>query len=725
MKSRERKQRDVSLKDYLKLVLAAQFLLWAAIIFGTTVLRQVIGLLYLTFVPGLIILKTLRLETKRLDTVLFSAGLSIAFLMFIGLVMSAVFPLLGVTEPLRLVPLVVVTSVVTLTLVFFGCRKDWTTHDHIFFRWSESRGVILRSMFLLILPIMAIVGTLRNDTLLLLLMLIAIAVLYALSVSTKVVPPKVYVMMIFAVSTALLFHIALLSGSFIGWDVHFENYVFRVTEIKGYWSPPFVGVDNIIARFESVLSITILPAIYSPILNLEGEAVFKILYPLIYCLVPIVLYRVYETQMNKLAALLSVLFFISSPTSFYGPEPLSLARQMIGELFLVLSLLVLVENKIAIQKRRILFWIFGAALVVSHYALSYFYIFLLVFAFVVMRKWRSRELLSATMILLLFATTFSWYIYVSEAPLIKLSNDVQRMFQNFFTDLLRIESRSPVLTPLTSQPTSLVSLVHRLVFYAENSFIIIGIAVLVFRRKKSEFNPVYRRMSIGSMIILLMCLGIPYLAASFQLTRFYAITMVFLAPFFVVGGETVFNLAKKMMALAAGTSQKLRTPSFRNIALQAVSIVLIASFLFNVGVIDHLTLNYPESLPLDKDRRKMSADVNMRLTLYDIFVPDEDIGSATWFSSYTTNTSLIYADETSRFHVLASYGLIDLERSYPLLSYPPANIISYAYLSSANAIEGPNLSLTPFNVSGFASILGTTNKIYSNGGSDIYCSISP
>jgi uncharacterized membrane protein len=711
------------LRDYLKLVLAAHLLLYLALGFDIPLLRQVIAFAYLTFVPGLVILKALKLKTKKLDTALFSAGLSIAFLMFIGLVMSAVFPLLGIPEPLSLIPLVIAISMITLLLAVVSCRRDWTSRDSLFLDWPRSKETILRSGFLLVLPIVATVGALLDNTLLLLIMLLAIAVLYMLSFSSKVMPSKLYVLVIFAVSVTLVLHSTLLSKRFMGWDVHFENYVFSSTRIKGYWTPPSVGVDNIITRFESVLSITILPTVYSLLMNAEGETIFKIIFPLIFCLVPLVLYRTYEIQTNKLTALVSVLFLISNPISFYGPEPLSLARQIIGELFMVLSILVLVENKIAIQKRRILFFIFGSALVLSHYALSYLYIFFLIFAFVMMRKWRSRELLNASMILLLFAATFSWYLYVSNAPLMKLSDDIQRVYRNFLADILRIETRSPVLTPLTSQPTSIVGLVHRLVFYVENLFIVTGIAVLVFRRKKTGFNVAYRWMSIMSMVILLMCLAIPYFAASFQLTRFYAITILFLAPFFAVGGQEIFNQTKKLIIpITSRFFSKFKTTSFKNITLQAISIVLIASFLFNVGVIDHLTMNYPESLPLDRDRRKTSTDVNMRLTLYDIYVPEQDVFSATWFSSYTNNGSYIYADEASRYHVLASYALIE---SYSLPMYPPITIAGYAYMSSANVIEGPNMQQSAFNVSEFASVLDMTNKVYSNGASDLYYTAPP
>jgi uncharacterized membrane protein len=560
--------------------------------------------------------------------------------------------------------------------------------------------------------------------------IVAITILYGLSSSRKILPTHLCPLIILAVSIALVFHTSLISKYFVGGDVHLENYVFRLTEAKGVWSPPHLGISSETARFESVLSITILPTIFSNVLNASGELILKIIYPLVFCLVPLVLYRLYETQVGKYAALLSVFFFVSIKESYFGPEPLSLGRQMIGSLFFVLSIYLLLEKTISTQKKQILFILFGAALVVSHYALSYFYVLLIILTFLFLRKWRDGGLLSTVSVLLIFAITFSWYIYVSDAPLLKLDRDIQRISENFATDILSPQARSAQAETLVSAPTSMVSLVHRFVFLVQNLFIAIGVAGLVLKRKKTEIDPSYRLISVLCFFVLVACILVPYLAASFQLTRFYAITITFLAPCFVLGGEITFDLAEN--ALASVSRVFPIAPRFgpisKSLSLKLVSLFLIVSFLFSVGFIDHITGNYPDSLSLDGDRKRTHSDLGIRTLYYYMIIPDQDVLSALWLSKHTnsalntTSTLLIYADQDPFYHVLNSYGLIPLNRIHPLFTYSWEQHQGYIYLRYLNVADDVLVTSSPLNASAFSSSLNAADRIYSNGASEVYSS---
>lgn len=713
------------MKDYVKALLIMHFLTYVTVAFDIPILRQVVCFFYVTFVPGFVIIKVLKLESERIDSILFSVGLSIAFLMFAGLIMGELFHIFGVSKPLSTIPLTITISGLTLSLLLIGCREDLVTSANSSPILRLKTEIIpLRAIFLAFFPVLGIIGALWGNTFLLLVMIVGIVILYGLSVSSRTVPSKLYLLIIFVISVALLFHTSLISRYFMGWDIHLENYVFRSTEIKGYWNPPGVGVYGETTRIASVLTTTILPTVFSLILDTEAEMIFKIIYPLIFSLVPLVLYRTYESQMSKKFALLSVFFFMSTPYVFYGAEPLSLARQMIGELFFVLSMFLLVDKRIPVQKKRILFLIFGAALVVSHYALSYFYIFLVVSTFIFMRKWRShvfsRELLNTASVLLLLAMIFSWYLYVSDAPLVKITEDFKKVYTNFVSDLFNPQARSPQVATLASPPQNIVSVIHRIVFYIQNFFIIIGVAELILKGKKKEIDSKYRSMSIFSMFVMVACLAVPYLATAFELTRFYAITMIFLAPFFVLGGETVINRIKKEAMPLINKRKWSGAIPYKSLVLQLVSVILIASFLFEVGFIGHITNTYPTSVSLDKERRKTLNDLGIRTGSYSLYLPDQDVLSAVWLSEYMSEVLKVYADEDSRYYVLVSYGLIPWDQSYPLLVYPVAEHGRYAYLRSVNVVEGLVVNPTLSNLSDISPALDSSNKIYSNGASEIY-----
>ena len=88
-------------------------------------IRQVVGFVYLTFIPGIVILRLLRIHGQStIVTLLYAVGLSIAFLMFLGLLINFALPLVGISEPLSCLPLVITTSVIVLALCALSYWRD-------------------------------------------------------------------------------------------------------------------------------------------------------------------------------------------------------------------------------------------------------------------------------------------------------------------------------------------------------------------------------------------------------------------------------------------------------------------------------------------------------------------------------------------------------------------------------------------------------------------------
>ena len=113
------------MRQSLLMIPLIHVLVWFAIGLDLPFLRQIISFIYLTFVPGYILLKFLKLkEMKTVDMILFSVGLSIAFLMFVGFVINQLFLGIGVLKPLSTIPLTLTLSILTLILFFVGNRLD-------------------------------------------------------------------------------------------------------------------------------------------------------------------------------------------------------------------------------------------------------------------------------------------------------------------------------------------------------------------------------------------------------------------------------------------------------------------------------------------------------------------------------------------------------------------------------------------------------------------------
>jgi uncharacterized membrane protein len=187
---------------------------------------------------------------------------------------------------------------------------------------------------------------------------------------------KLYPLAVFAITISLLYHKSLISMYVTGYDIQFEYYLCNLVKINGIWDPTLPMVYN------GMLSIVMLAPIYSIILNMGMTWVFKIIYPLLFSLVPLGLYLIFQKQTNDKIAFLACFFFMSLAMSF--GEMTALARQEIAELFLVLLILLMIDKNMDKTKRSFLFIVFGISLVVSHYGLSYLYMLCLISSWLIL-----------------------------------------------------------------------------------------------------------------------------------------------------------------------------------------------------------------------------------------------------------------------------------------------------------------------------------------------------
>jgi uncharacterized membrane protein len=704
-------------------------LIYVAIGLDLPVFRQIIVFIYLTFVPGFILLKFLKLkETKTVDTILFSIGLSIAFLMLVGFFINELFLIVGVSMPLSTIPLEITLSVLTLFLFLVGNRRD-LFGGSISFRGNirDSKESILKSAILVLPVLFGIIGAVyvsfpSISTAILSLMIIMVAVLFAVSVfSPRLIPSKFYPLMIFAISIALALHVLLISKYIIGYDAQLEYQIFRLTINRGYWTrlPNSIGQGSAL-NFNSMLSVTVLPSIYSALLNIDGEVLFKTLYPFVFSLVPLVLYRVYEQSMGKVSSLLSTLFLISSPLVFYGVGLLSLNRQIVAMFFLVLSILVLLDKMMPVGKRRILFLVFGTALIVSHYSTAYLYLGLIFFTYAISRiRGMSNRALNGPMVLVLSAIGFAWYGF-TESPLTTVINFFQLVYFRFAQDITDTTARSPTVFEPHSVLT-VASAINWALFLAVHSMIFVGILVVLFKSQKAKLDPTYRILLILSSVVLFLSLAVPNVAPALDFSRFYQLSLLSLAPCFVLGGQAFVDSFANLLRRATRRGFLGNTHKIGTILVCAV---LVGYFLSQSGFINCVTKAAPLSYSLDFSRIMASRDLSFKVSIYSAYIPEQNFFSAVWLSKHVALESLVYADEGSRHTVLFSYGSI-FTQYLPLSNSTVPVRNSFIYLSSLNVGDGIITyrdwpALNSFNSSEISPIFQQSDLIYSNGNGEIW-----
>lgn len=702
------------------------FLSNISILLDIPILRDIIVFIFLSFIPGFAILRLLKLKTtSSLDTLLFSVALSIAFVMFIGLLVNAMYLFLGFSQPLSTIPLTISISASTLTVFIIDYRRT-LSETRSSTNFTIQKEVFPLCILLFILPIFSAISILYLNVPIILISFLIIAALCVMSgVSRRLCPEKLFPLLIFLISIALICQVVLSSRYILGWDANLEFGVFRLTQVNMFWGPLNVNTQPLVTlSYNSMLSVTLLPTVYSALMNAQGEIVFKILYPFIFSFVPLTLYRTYEKQFGKLIGLFSVFFFIFTSIAFFGIEPLSINKQIVGQLFFALCVFLLMCKDIPVAKRRLLLIIFGVTLVVSHYSLAYIFLAIVAIFFIISKvKHTFDETINTITALFLLVVAFSWYAIGHTSPLTMFFGSIKWALMELTAASLPTQAVTAssvfalpeIFTAATWINLSISSIVHL--------FLIVGFLSIILGLKGKEISGQFKILLCIASIILFISLIAPSIASIFNFTRFYAIALMFLAPCFVFGSKTVLEaIGKAWMKL----KRPLKRPSaLKNknidVVLLLIAIILCVYFLSQTGFINRITGGAIHSYPLDFDKMITSNDPRIKIALYSTNIPEQDVSSATWLYSHKGLLSNIYTDYVSGSQVLTSYGLIPRELMRPIANSTNLLSNSFVYLSRLNIVD--NIITTaeaPFNSSDLILNLNQSNLIYSNGNGEIW-----
>lgn len=691
-------------------LLLLQFAWIATTLFGLPVINEILGFLYLTFVPGYVIINLSNLKKiSSVEAVFLSVGFSVAFLMLGGLCLDYFAAVFSVPQPLSFMPLFLLVTVPIFIGIVILLLKRTGDEDS---SWSPSLDFSLSSLIFTVFPVLAVAGAVYvnvfadNNILLATVVLIA-AVFLATLFSKKAVPSKNYVVLILMVSITLLLHYSLISNYIVGNDIHLEFYLAQFTRQNGFWDSTAFTTNLTYGRYNAMLSITILPTVYSVLLNLTETWVFKIIFPLIFAFVPIVFYQTLQKKVDKKVALVSV-FLLVSQSTFYT-EMLGLARQMIAELFFVLLFFVLFNTKLTNRTKVVCWLVFSVGLIVSHYSLA------LVFLFFICASWafgmffkKQSGTLNLNLILMFLVLMFSWYIFSSgAAPFQSIQVFGESIIQNL-GDFFNPASRgSSVLRGLgLESSTSIWQTLSRAFAYGTEVLIVIGFLGLLVKWKKNDVNWDFFAVSLSGMILLAMVIVVPKFASTLNMTRFYHIILFAVAPLFALGAQTIAKYAvrRKKELFSVGV----------------IAVVLIPYFLFQVGFVYEVTGSQSWSVPLSNYRMD-------KMTLYQStgFFVKQDVYGASWFSQnvdYTQHT--LYCDLVSRYTVLTSYSTIYAGDFITLANWTRIEPNGVVYLSSLNVVHGHISSeVYVWNYTEISPKFDVMNKVYSNGGSEIYFTV--
>lgn len=676
------------------------------LLFGLEIpfLMQIIGFIYLFILPGFLILRIFRFnEFSIIEIILYTIGLSLIFLMFIGLLLNFLSPLIGITKPLSENNILFSITISLLLLIII----NYIRNNNYSFYLNDNLKYSYKSMLLISLIMLSMIGTYMlnyyNNNYFILFMIIIIS-FFPIFISFNIIKKDLYALSIFVISISLILHRSLVSNYLWGWDIHIEYFLTNIVIKNFKWN------YDIPHRMNAMVSVTILAPIISKICNIDIIYTFKIIYPLIFSLVPVGLYIIYKKQVNDQISFYSCYFFMSIFT-FYSSLP-QLARQQIAEFFLVLMILLILDKNMETRKRILLFTIFSLSLSISHYGLSIVYILSLILVwltlFLIKKSYKiflmnksESKIFSLNYVALFCLFTLSWYIYVSNAVIftyvVGLANLCAKNIFREFLNPMWSEGLNLIITKFDFLRAILKNL-HLI----SQLLIVIGFFSILLKNKKIKFLTEYILFSLVDLSILFAVIIIPYFGRSMNTTRFYHITLFFLSPFCVIGGITVFQFFNRLfrMPWTIKSSKK---------SMKLFSIFFTIFLLFNSGFVNELAKGVPISISLNN---------NMDYPRFNT----KEVHGASWISE-KTEISHIYGDLFG-FHLLNEYmfgrvGVFDNNTEEI-----PYN--SYVYFRGLN-VKGKIKSYPRSEIyiplkeyKFFNNIIIKMNKLYDNGGSHIY-----
>jgi uncharacterized membrane protein len=369
----------------------------------------------------------------------------------------------------------------------------------------------------------------------------------------------------------------------VGSDIHGEYYVANK------------GLD---INYQYVNNTSALLVFICPALKFVGISViwqFKLLFPILYSIVPVILYFAFRKQIGGVKAFYAALFFMIVPMFFI--EVVQIQKSMIAEIFLALMVYVIASKEIVGFKKNLSLAVCAMMATLCHYTIGIFAIMFLCgyygvpFVCNALRikairlpyrniKWAALPIVG------LAATFFIWFGMIGDGFMLTYFNNVAH--NSVVAAQAPFEEDAPIIKdPMpSSQPTNTViepisenpradkvksigfsymdkqeplvrtavgldffdstiqGKAFRLIQYLTQAFIVFGFLFLLFKYKEYNFTPEFIGCVGTSFMIILCVVFVPTFSSLVNASRYYQACLFFLAPMLVLGVDQLCKIKK-------------------------------------------------------------------------------------------------------------------------------------------------------------------------------------
>lgn len=393
--------------------------------------------------------------------------------------------------------------------------------------------------------------------------ILTIILTFALTIliTVGIIKPKYYVYAVAVISLGLVYQTTMLGIYTVGSDIQRELYLSR--EALHGWYPAVAGLG----QSNTSIVVGIIAPFLSSLFALDMLWIYKAVLPLFLVATPVVLFYAFKLQISDLKAYFATLFFMIVPV--FNLEIAQIGKSMVAEFFFALMILSMVSK----SKWKTV-GIVGSLVmsVLCHYTVGIMALCYLISLFAARLvtypiKWdllKNKTMPVKTMLLAVvigLITFFGYYSYVLDGAVIRTITGIPKAVvvetqvavekpagsgtsseatttTETAVDLKYMDNQEYLVKAgigLDFTGVSAVGRIFRILQYITEILIVFGACYLLFNYKKYNFSLEFMICIGASFALLLLCIFVPKFSLIINMTRFYHMSLFFLAPMLTLG----------------------------------------------------------------------------------------------------------------------------------------------------------------------------------------------
>jgi len=403
-----------------------------------------------------------------------------------------------------------------------------------------------------------------------------IAILVSCLVAAGRIRPRHYFVYIFGLSLSMLWANSMLGTYVVGTDIQRELRLSSMALDSGWHPAAYAQVQSEMSNTSIVVGV--IAPLLSRMTGLDIVWVYKAILPVLLAIVPVILYFAFARQIGRKRAFYAILFFLAVPV--FSMEIVSIGKSMVAEFFFAIAIFVLTAS-VRLRWKVPAVAVFLALALMSHYSVGIMalcYMVAVVALAPLLRRLRfagglrlSRGAFASACVALPLLV-LGGYLYFMSVGGESVIDAVVRIgsWSTKMPDVVQAATTPPLPLPsqaetvpqgdgwlvryMESQPalvklavgfdfaeSSVPGKVFRVFQYLTELLVVLGFVAISLRRVRYRLRCEFAACMWAAVGVVLACIVLPGFSTILNATRFYHLSLFFIAPLIVPGAEMLWR----------------------------------------------------------------------------------------------------------------------------------------------------------------------------------------